>query len=105
MAKKQKVKWKSHLRASPTPEMVTLFPRIIELWYSLSWAAAPTVKIHGLKEAILLGEGPVFPAACTTKMPAFTADSRAISIGLKNVAIPGGRLFGVIDKLMMSTPS
>lgn len=54
---------------------------------------------------MLLGAGPVFPAACTTKIPAFTAESNAISIGLKNVAIPGGRLFGVIDKFIMSTPS
>lgn len=63
------------------------------------------MNIHGLKEDMLLGEGPVFPAACTTKMPAFAADSRAMSIGLKKVAIPGGRLLGVIDKLIMSTPS
>nr|GMD06267.1 hypothetical protein Iba_chr06bCG14390 [Ipomoea batatas]GME03096.1 hypothetical protein Iba_scaffold446CG0440 [Ipomoea batatas] len=28
-----------------------------------------------------------------------------MSIGLKKVATPGGRLFGVIDKLIMSTPS
>lgn len=63
------------------------------------------MNIHGLKEDMLLGEGPVFPAACTTKMPAFAADSRAMSIGLKKVAIPGGRLLGVIDKLKMSTPS
>ena len=54
---------------------------------------------------MLLGDGPVLPAACTTKIPAFTADSNAMSIGLKNVAIPGGRLLGVIDKLIMSTPS
>lgn len=63
------------------------------------------MKIHGLKEEILLGDGPVFPAACTAKIPAFTADSKAISIGLKKVAMPGGRLLGVIDKLIMSTPS
>lgn len=63
------------------------------------------VKIHGLKEDMLLGDGPVLPAACTTKMPALTADNNAMSIGLKNVAIPGGRLLGVIDKLIMSTPS
>ena len=67
--------------------------------------AAPTVKIHGLKEDILLGEGPVLPAACTTKIPAFTADNKAMSMGLKKVAIPGGRRLGVIDKLIMSTPS
>lgn len=54
---------------------------------------------------MLFGAGPVFPAACTTKIPAFTAESNAISIGLKNVAIPGGRLLGVIDKFIMSTPS
>lgn len=54
---------------------------------------------------MLFGDGPVFPAACTTNIPAFTADNSAMSMGLKNVAIPGGRLFGVIDKLIMSTPS
>lgn len=54
---------------------------------------------------MLLGEGPVFPAACTMNIPAFTAESNAISIGLKNVAIPGGRRFGVMDKLIISTPS
>lgn len=54
---------------------------------------------------MLFGDGPVLPAACTTNIPAFTADSNAISNGLKNVAIPGGRLFGVIDKLIMSAPS
>jgi hypothetical protein len=54
---------------------------------------------------MLLGEGPVFPAACTTNMPAFTADISAISIGLKNVANPGGLLLGVIDKLITSTLS
>lgn len=54
---------------------------------------------------MLVGDGPVFPAACTTKIPAFTADSNAMSIGLKKVATPGGRLLGVIDKLIMSTPS
>lgn len=63
------------------------------------------MKIQGLKEDMLLGAGPVFPAACTTKIPAFTAESNAISIGLKKVAMPGGRLFGVIDKFIMSTPS
>jgi hypothetical protein len=63
------------------------------------------VKIHGLKEDMLLGDGPVLPAACTAKMPAFTAESNAMSMGLKNVAIPGGRLLGVIDKLKTSTPS
>ena len=52
-----------------------------------------------------MGDGPVFPAACTTKIPALTADSKAMSMGLKKVAMPGGRLFGVIDKLIMSTPS
>lgn len=82
-----------------------LLPRTIELLYTLSWAAAPTVKIHGLKDDMLLGEGPVFPAACTTKIPALIADNNAISIGLKKVAMPGGRLFGVIDKLIISTPS
>jgi hypothetical protein len=54
---------------------------------------------------MLLGDGPVLPAACTAKMPAFTAESNAMSMGLKNVAIPGGRLLGVIDKLKTSTPS
>lgn len=54
---------------------------------------------------MLLGEGPVFPAACTTNMPAFTADKSAMSIGLKNVASPGGLRLGVMDKLMMSTLS
>lgn len=54
---------------------------------------------------MLVGDGPVFPAACTTKIPCFTADSKAMSIGLKKVATPGGRLLGVIDKLIMSTPS
>lgn len=82
-----------------------LLPRTKELLYTLSWAAAPTVKIHGLKDEMLLEDGPVFPAACTTKIPAFTAESKAMSIGLKKVAIPGGRLLGVIDKLTMSTPS
>lgn len=95
----------SDLRASPTPVIVMLLPRTIELLYVLSWAAAPTVKIHGLKEEMLLGDGPVFPAAWTTKIPDLTAESKAMSIGLKKVAIPGGRLFGVIDKLIMSTPS
>ena len=71
----------------------------------LSWEAAPTVKIHGLKEGMLLGTGPVLPDACTTKMPAFTDDSNAMTMGLKNVAVSGGRLLGVIDKLNMSTPS
>lgn len=82
-----------------------LFPRRIELLYLRSCAAAPTVKIHGLKEETLLGDGPVLPAACTTKIPVLNADSKAMSMGLKYVAIPGGRLFGVIDKLMTSTPS
>lgn len=63
------------------------------------------MKIHGLKEETLCGAGPVFPAACTTKIPALTAVNKAMSIGLKNVATPGGRLLGVIDKLIMSTPS
>jgi hypothetical protein len=54
---------------------------------------------------MLLGEGPVFPAACTTNMPAFTADKSAMSIGLKNVASPGGLRLGVMDKLIMSTLS
>ena len=54
---------------------------------------------------MLLGEGPVFPAACTTNMPALTADKSAMSIGLKNVASPGGLRLGVMDKLMMSTLS
>lgn len=54
---------------------------------------------------MLLNDGPVFPAAWTTKIPAFTAERSAISIGLKKVATPGGRLFGVIDKLIISTPS
>lgn len=85
--------------------MVMLFPRRMELLYLRSCAAAPTVKIHGLKEETLLGEGPVLPAACTTKIPFLYADSNAMSIGLKNVAIPGGRLLGVIDKLITSTPS
>lgn len=66
---------------------------------------APTVNIQGLKEDMVIGDGPVFPAACTTKIPAFTADSNAISIGLKKVAMPEGRLLGVIDKHIMSTPS
>lgn len=66
---------------------------------------APIVKIHGLKEDMLIGEGPVFPAACTTKIPAFIADNKAMSIGLKNVAIPRGRLLGVIDKHIISTLS
>lgn len=73
----------TNLRASPTPGMVMLFPRRIELLQTLPWAAAPTVKIHGLKEEILLGDGPVFPAACTTNIPTFTAASKAMSIGLK----------------------
>jgi hypothetical protein len=38
-------------------------------------------------------------------MPALTADKSAISIGLKNVASPGGLRLGVMDKLMMSTLS
>lgn len=63
------------------------------------------MKIHGLNDEMLLGEGPVFPAACTTKIPALTADNKAMSMGLKKVAMPGGRLFGVIDKLIISTPS
>lgn len=54
---------------------------------------------------MLFGEGPVLPAAWTTNIPAFTADSSDISIGLKKVASPGGRLLGVIDKLIISTPS
>lgn len=54
---------------------------------------------------MLFGDGPVLPAAWTTNIPAFTADSNAMSMGLKNVATPGGRLLGVIDKLIMSTPS
>jgi len=54
---------------------------------------------------MLIGEGPVFPAACTTKIPAFVADNNAMSIGLKKVAISGGRLFGVIDKHIISTLS
>lgn len=54
---------------------------------------------------MLFGEGPVFPAACTTNIPAFTAASKAISKELKKVAKPGGRLLGAMDKLMMSTPS
>lgn len=54
---------------------------------------------------MLFGEGPVLPAAWTTNIPAFTAESSAISIGLKNVASPGGRLFGVMDKLIISTAS
>jgi hypothetical protein len=66
---------------------------------------APIVKIHGLKDDMLIGEGPVFPAACTTKIPAFVADNNAMSIGLKKVAISGGRLFGVIDKHIISTLS
>jgi len=66
---------------------------------------APIVKIHGLKEDMLIGEGPVFPAACTTKIPAFVADNNAMSIGLKKVAISEGRLFGVIDKHIISTLS
>ena len=67
--------------------------------------AAPTVNIHGLKEDMLLGAGPVLPAAWTTNIPAFIAESKDISIGLKNVANPDGRLLGVIDKLIISTPS
>lgn len=63
------------------------------------------MNIHGLKEDMLFGDGPVLPAAWTTNIPAFTADSNAMSMGLKNVATPGGRLLGVIDKLIMSTPS
>ena len=63
------------------------------------------MKIHGLKEEILCGAGPVFPAACTTKIPDLTAVNKAMSMGLKNVAAPEGCLLGVIDKLMMSTPS
>lgn len=63
------------------------------------------MKIQGLKEDMLLGEGPVFPAACTTNIPALTADSIAISSGLKKVATPGGRRLGVMDRLNMSTPS
>lgn len=66
---------------------------------------APIVKIHGLNEDMLIAEGPVFPAACTTKIPAFIADSNAMSIGLKKVAIPGGRLLVVIDKHIISTLS
>jgi len=54
---------------------------------------------------MLIGEGPVFPAACTTKIPAFVADNNAMSIGLKKVAISEGRLFGVIDKHIISTLS
>lgn len=54
---------------------------------------------------MLIGDGPVLPAACTTKIPAFTAASNAMSIGLKKVAIPEGRRLGVIDKLIISTPS
>lgn len=54
---------------------------------------------------MLFGDGPVFPEACTTKIPAFTAESKAMSMGLKKVAMPGGRLLGVIDKLTISTPS
>lgn len=63
------------------------------------------MKIQGLKEDMLLGDGPVFPAAWTTKIPAFTAERIAISIGLKKVATPGGFRFGVIDRLSISTPS
>lgn len=63
------------------------------------------MNIHGLKEDMLLGDGPVLPAACITKIPALNADSKAMSMGLKNVAMPGGRLFGVMDKLIISTPS
>ena len=54
---------------------------------------------------MLLGDGPVFPAAWTTNIPVFTAESMAMSIGLKKVATPGGFRFGVIDKLSISTPS
>lgn len=85
--------------------MVVLPPSRIELLYLRSCAAAPTVKIHGLKEETLLGDGPVLPAACTTNIPVLNADNNAMSMGLKNVAMPGGRLLGVIDKLMISTPS
>lgn len=63
------------------------------------------MNIQGLNEETLLGDGPVFPAAWTAKIPDFTAESNAMSIGLKKVAIPGGRLLGVMDKLIMSTPS
>jgi hypothetical protein len=63
------------------------------------------VNIQGLKEDMVLGAGPVFPAAWTTKIPAFTAESNAMSIGLKKVATPGGFRFGVIDRLNISTPS
>lgn len=54
---------------------------------------------------MLFGEGPVFPAAWTTNIPAFTAESNDMSIGLKNVASPEGLLFGVSDKVNISTPS
>lgn len=63
------------------------------------------MKIQGLKDDMLLGDGPVFPAAWTTNIPVFTAESMAMSIGLKKVATPGGFRFGVIDKLSISTPS
>lgn len=95
----------TYSRASPTPEIVRLLPSSSQLLYTLSCAEAPTVNIQGLKEDTLFGEGPVFPAACTTNIPDFTAESNDMSIGLKNVASPQGRLFGVIDKLMISTPS
>jgi hypothetical protein len=64
---------------------------------------APIVKIYGLKEDMLISDGPVFPAACTTKIPAFIADNNAMSIGLKKVAIPGGCILGVIEKHIIST--
>jgi len=66
-------------------------------------AATPT--LHGLNDTTVEGDGPLFPAACTTKTPAFLANNKVISKMLRNVNVSFVGSFGPIESDMISTPS
>lgn len=66
---------------------------------------AATVTLQGLNDTTLEDAGPLFPAACTTRTPAFRANNKEMSNMFKNVNVSSGGPFGPTDSDKISTPS
>lgn len=94
-----------HLPDKPTAGIFWPLPRIREAEYLLPVVLDPTPIAHGLNETTLATAGPLFPAACTTTMPAFLAKSRNMSNTFKNVRPSSGGTSGPMDSTITSTPS
>jgi len=65
--------------------------------------ATPTLQ--GLNDTTLEDAGPWFPAACTTRTPAFRANNKEMSNMFKKVKVSCGGSFGPTDRDKISTPS